>query len=192
MRAIIAIAILCLVLLLAGLIVYILARRLGTTLLASYRRRRREALEPLFNDWMQRGGPAPPALSNPRRVVDRDVLVEMVFAKLRTASPSERGRLLEWLQQQGLTASWIRELSARSSWKRGAAAERLAVLRDPGSVPALVRLLDDPVFDVRMRAAKALGALGGAPARQALVGALADENRWSVIRIADLLAEMGP
>jgi HEAT repeat protein len=43
-----------------------------------------------------------------------------------------------------------------------------------------------------MRAARALGAVGGERARRALVGALTDENRWSVIRISDLLAEMGP
>ena len=58
--------------------------------------------------------------------------------------------------------------------------------------PALVEALADDEFDVRMRAAKALGAVGGEHARRALVGALTDENRWSVIRIADLLAEMGP
>lgn len=192
MRAVIAIAILCLVLLLVGLIAYILARRLGNVMLASYRARRRAALEPAFRAWLDGTGTATRAITRPGRLVDRDLLVDFVLASLRTAGATERGRLLGWLQEQGLISLWIRQLDARSSWMRGAAAERLAVVRDARSAPALVRLLDDPVFDVRMRAAKALCALGGTEARQALIGALGDESRWSVIRIADLLAEMGP
>jgi len=192
MRAILAIAILCLVLLLAGLIVYILARRFGNSLLASYRLRRRAVLEPQFQAWIEGQASPVPAISRPRHFIDRNLIVILVMARLRTASARDRERLLDWLQQQGMTARWIRDLAARGTWRRSAAAERLAVVRDPDSVPALVRLLDDPVFDVRMRAAKALGALGGMQARQALIGALGDESRWSVIRIADLLAEMGP
>lgn len=192
MRAIVAIAILCLVLLLGWLTVYILLRRLGTSSLDSYRRKRRQWLEPQFLAWLEGSGPAPPPISSPRRLVDRGVVVELALARLPAASPTERALLVDWLQRQGMTSRWIRELSARSSWRRGTAAERLAVVRDEGSVGPLIALLDDPVFDVRMRAAKALGALGGLRARKALVGALGDENRWSVIRITDLLADMGP
>jgi len=192
-RTLVAIAILLLALLLAALVVYILARRLGNTLLLSYRQARRAVLEPAVDGWLAGDETRPPAcIEHPRRIIDRTLIVDLVLDRLPGADSRGRDRMHAWLRRQGLVARWIRDLAARSSWRRGVAAERLAVVRDPESVPALVRVLDDPSFDVRMRAAKALGALGGIQARRALVGALGDENRWSVIRIADLLAVMGP
>jgi HEAT repeat protein len=130
-------------------------------------------------------------LARPSRWMDRDLVVAIVLDRLPRVDGGSRVRLLGWLSSQALVSRWIEDLSSRSAWTRGNAAERLAIVQAPESTEALVRVLDDPYFDVRMRAAKALGALGGQRARQALVGALSDENRWSVIRIADLLAEMG-
>ena len=193
MRAIVAIAILLLVLLLGGLIVYILTRRLGNVLADRRRRTRRGLLESAADAWLASEPESlPRILARPGRWTDRELAIAVVLDRLPRADLASRARLLGWLHRHGLVTRWIEELSSRSAWKRGNAAERLAIVQAPESTEALVRALDDPYFDVRMRAAKALGAVGGLRARQALVGALSDENRWSVIRIADLLAEMGP
>lgn len=193
MRAIVAIAILLLVLLLGGLILYILLRRTANVLLSNYRRRRGDRLERAVEAWLASDPESlPRELRHPRPWLDRSLLVGILFARLPAAVPASRARMIAWLESRGFVAAWINDLSARSTWKRANAAEHLATLRVDSSVEPLVRALEDPVFDVRMRVARALGALGGRKARQALVGALGDENRWSVIRIADLLAEMGP
>jgi HEAT repeat protein len=49
----------------------------------------------------------------------------------------------------------------------------------------------DEEAEVRFRAAKALGDLGGREAIGSLVEALDEPSRWSSIRIADILADMG-
>lgn len=193
MRSIVAIAILLLVLLLAGLILYILARRGAIGIWARLEQRSRRRLTAAADRWLSSDPESlPPELEKLHRFPDRRLFVELCLARLPSAAPSERSRIVDWLKRQGLVQGWIRQLRHRSDWRRGRAAEILGILRDPDSAPALTEALADPEFDVRMRAAKALGAVGGERARHALVGALTDENRWSVIRISDLLAEMGP
>jgi HEAT repeat protein len=193
MRTLVAVAILLLVLLLAGLVAYILLRRAGDRLLSAYRDRRRNTLGQAVESWLaSEPETLPPLLENLRPFVDRGLLTDMLLGRLEDADDGNRARILRWLENRGLVDEWMAELSAGSPWKRASAAERLAIVKAPTSVDALVGALDDPVLDVRMRAARALGATGGRQARRALVGALADENRWSVIRITDLLREMGP
>jgi HEAT repeat protein len=192
-RTIVATAILCLVLLLAALVLYIVVRRAGAALWDAYRRRRRALLSSSLNEWLASGVEQPPALiARPRSFVDRDILMDLCLGLLPVAKGSAAMRLRFWLRDSGMVSSWNRELSSRNQWKRSRAAERLATAHPPESIESLIAALDDPVFDVRMRAAKALGSVGGTRARRALIEALADSNRWSVIRIADLLVGMGP
>jgi len=193
MRAIVAIVILLLVLLLAGLIVYILADRAWSVIKARYELRRRAVLAAAMDRWLaSEPEQRPDEFLRPRPPFDRALAVQLCLERLPASDERSRSRMLDWLENSGQVASWLRDLSARSTWIRASAAENLGILRIPQVLDALVRALGDPVFDVRMRAAKALGALGGAQARQALIATLSEENRWSVIRIADLLAEMGP
>jgi len=56
----------------------------------------------------------------------------------------------------------------------------------------LIRLMDDPVPEVRLRAAKALGAIGGLAAVETLISALKATDRWATLRIADILSGLGP
>jgi HEAT repeat protein len=51
--------------------------------------------------------------------------------------------------------------------------------------------MDDPAPEVRIRAARALGAVRGHAAVSKLVTALMEPNRWSAMRIADILTGMG-
>jgi HEAT repeat protein len=56
----------------------------------------------------------------------------------------------------------------------------------------LVAALNDDAVEVRIRAAKALGSVGGTTAIRSLAEALEEPTRWSTLRIADILSEMGP
>jgi HEAT repeat protein len=193
MRTLVAIAILLLVLLLAALIVYILLRRSAIGIWKRMEDRRRATLNTAIERWLgSEPELLPRELDGPRRFLDRALSIEMCLGRLSEASPEHRRRILAWMKSRGMVDGWLRQLRHRSAYTRGRAAEILGTLRDRDTAPALAEALADPEFDVRMRAAKALGAVGGGRARRALVGALTDENRWSVIRISDLLAEMGP
>jgi HEAT repeat protein len=193
MRTLVAIAILLLVLLLAALTFYILLRRGAVGIWTRMEDRRRTQLTAAMERWLA-SEPAslPPELDRLRRFPDRSLFIDLCLARLPVATAKDRSRIIDYLKSRGLVDGWIRQLRHRNNYKRGRAAEILGVLRDADSAPALAEALSDPEFDVRMRVAKALGAVGGQRARRALVGALTDENRWSVIRISDLLAEMGP
>lgn len=192
MRTIVAIAIMALVGLLAGLTLYILARRAMLAWVARMELRRRARLEAALEAWAAAAPDAvPPQLARLRRWPDRRLFVALCLERLPAAAPVLRARLVAWLDAQGLLDHWIRQLRARDAWRREQAAEMLGIAQAPRTVDALIRALDDPALDVRMRAARALGEFGGARARRALLDALTDENRWSSIRIADLLADMG-
>jgi len=193
MRAAVATAILLLVLGLAGLVGYILARRTVTGLWSRLERARLARLDAAADAWLQSEPESlPRELQSLLPFPDRGLFVGICQVRLVNADSRTRARLVNWLESNGQIERWLRQLRRRSVWRRAHAAELLGIARVERSTEQLVAALQDPVFDVRMRAANALGALGGKAARAALVGALANENRWSVIRISDLLAEMGP
>lgn len=193
MRAAVAVAILLLVVGLLALVGYILARRTVTGFWSRLERARLAKLDAAADTWLQSEPETlPRELKSILPFPDRGLFVEICQTRLANADSRTRARLVNWLESHGQIDRWLGQLRRRSTWKRARAAELLGIARVDRSAQQLVAALQDPVFDVRMRAANALGALGGKNARAALVGALADENRWSVIRISDLLAEMGP
>jgi HEAT repeat protein len=65
-------------------------------------------------------------------------------------------------------------------------------MKSPRSAPELIALMRDPVPDVRMRAARALGQLDTRTSVRPLLEALQDPSRWSSLRVAEILAGMGP
>jgi HEAT repeat protein len=192
MRTFVAISILLLVVLLVSLVVYIIGRRTWTTALAWLKRRRSKRLAAALDGWLATADETVPVeIERMWRFPDRALFVNLCLDRLQGPDPGPHHRLVGWLESQGLVRGWLRDLASRNHWKRARAAEMLGKVRVQYAVGPLIEALADPVFDVRMRAARALGALGGHRARRALVATLADETRWSVIRIADLLSGMG-
>jgi len=193
MRTFVAISILLLVVMLISLVIYILGRRGWTMMLGWLQRRRRNRLSGALDRWLATADETVPVeIARMWPFPDRALFAGLCLDRLQGPDPGSHRRLVGWLESRGLVQGWLSDLSSRNQWKRARAAELLGKIRVPYSVEPLVTALGDPVFDVRMRAARALGALGGHRARSALVAALADETRWSVIRIADLLSDMGP
>jgi hypothetical protein len=179
MRTIVAVVILLLVLLLASLVVYIVAGRAAAVIRERYERRRRGVLASAMDEWLA-SDPERRPIELGRRwpPFDRDLAVQLCLERLPGSDDRSRSRMLAWLNDCGQVSRWLGNLSARSTWVRASAAENLGILRIPHFLDALVRALGDPVFDVRMRAARALGALGGAQARSALIATLNEEDRW--------------
>jgi len=193
MRTFVAISILLLVVMLVSLVIYIIGRRSLTTMLGWLHRRRSHRLALAMDGWLAVADETVPAeIDRMWPFPDRAIFTQLCLERLESPDPGSHRRLVDWLETRGIVGGWLRDLNSRNHWKRARAAEMLGKVKVSYSVEPLIRALEDPVFDVRMRAARALGSLGGARARSALVAALADETRWSVIRIADLLSDMGP
>lgn len=192
MRTAVAIGIMLLVGLLLALMLYLLVRRAVLRWITWIVGRREAMLRAALQPWLS--GTAqdpPPVLHRMRRWPDRRIFVELCLAALPQADSATRTRILDWLEHNGHIDEWIRDLGHRDPWRRERAAELLGIARPPRAVEPLLEALEDPRLDVRMRVAAALGSLGGRRARHALIAALTDENRWSTIRIADLLSAMG-
>lgn len=156
-----------------------------------WRRSRRRILEPKILTWVH--GQAASVLSAiggaPSRLA-RQAVEETLLDHVRRVRGVERDRLGKALDELGYVDRWIRGLGSRRWWKRAESAERLGEAGAGRASQRLAALLDDAVPEVRIRAAKALGAVGGKAAVPRLIEALRAPDRWSTIRIADILVEM--
>jgi HEAT repeat protein len=65
-------------------------------------------------------------------------------------------------------------------------------MKSPKAAPEIIALMRDAIPEVRMRAARALGQIETRTSIKPLIEAFQDPNRWSALRIADILAGMGP
>lgn len=193
MRTAVAIAIMLLVGVLLALMLYIVLRRLLVAWVHKLEQRRRAFLGKQLQPWFRGEIETPPqVLGKLRRWPDRRVFVELCLQELPATDPATRERMVSWLEEHGHVDNWIAQLRHRNAWTREKAAELLGIVRPERAIDPLLAALEDEVLDVRMRAAAALGQVGGQRAREALIAALTDQNRWSTIRITDLLSRMGP
>jgi HEAT repeat protein len=156
------------------------------------RRARRQLLEPLVLRYAHGADAsivavAGGSLGKADRVVVELILLDHV-ARVRGI---EHERICRALDELGFVDRFLEDLHGRSWWKRARAAEKLGLAGAKRATPQLAAALEDDVAEVRLRAAKALGLVGGRAAVAPLIRALGEPNRWSTIRIADILAAMG-
>jgi HEAT repeat protein len=129
-----------------------------------------------------------------RRPVSRDrpVLEEILLDHAQRVRGIERRRLGRALDEIGVVDRYLGELAHPRWWRRADAAERLGFAGVSRATERLAEMLEDESSEVRLRAARSLGQVGGRASIRSLIGTLNQPNRWSVIRMADILAEMGP
>jgi HEAT repeat protein len=156
------------------------------------RRARRLKLEPLVLKYAHGSSPSIlSALGGGVAEGDRAVVEAILLDHVSRVRGIEHERLCRALDELGFVDRFLAQLSGPRWWKRAEAAENLGLAGAKRSAKALADALADPVSEVRLRAAKALGLVGGRAAVLPLVNALAEPNRWSTIRIADILTNMG-
>ena len=152
----------------------------------------RRALEPrvlaYVNGQAERLGPQLGQMNG----FERGVVEEILLDHARFLKGAARTRITVACEELGFVQNRVAQLRAGRWWKRAEAAEKLGTMKSPGSAPELIVLMRDPSADVRMRAARALGQLETRTSVKPLVEALLDPSRWSALRIADILAGMGP
>jgi HEAT repeat protein len=159
---------------------------------ARLRRARRRELEPVVLRFIHGDEPAiDKALGGRPDSRDRSVLEDILLDHVTRVRGIERERLGRALDELGLVDEYIERLGSSRWWRRAEAAERLGLAGASRAIGELTRALDDAVAEVRMRAAKSLGEVGGTATARPLIAALNDPSRWSTIRIADILTSMG-
>ena len=131
------------------------------------------------------------ALGGGIRRRDRAVVETILLDHASRIRGIEHERLCRALDELGFVDRFLARLSGSSWWRRAEAAENLGLAAASRATSKLAAALEDDVSEVRLRAAKALGLVGGRAAVLPLVNALAEPNRWSTIRIADILSDMG-
>lgn len=152
-----------------------------------WRQARRRELEPEFLEWVKGVSKEVPRLG----FLDRRVGEDLVLQPSTPPAPEEKARMATAFQVWGHAGRYRKALGSWRWWKRAEAAEKLGLAGIKSALPPLIQCLDDPEPEVRFRAAKALGALKVRAAIKPLIGALAQPTRWSSIRIADILADLG-
>ncbi len=159
---------------------------------ASHRRRWRRALEPGLQKYLAaQEGPLPEFANVPQRGAGREAAVDFLLDHSEVVRGEARDRISRALEGLGFVDQETARLGSRSWWHRASAADRLGLSRSPRAIEALTQHLEDADGDVRLRAAKALGMIGGQAAIRPLVAALAQPSRWSTLRVAEILASMG-
>src|SRR5262249_25525202 len=158
-------------------IVFNKARREARTLAD---RRRREALEPRILAAIHadpRDAPSGSLPEKPFRLAvgsvphGRDArVVEGILAHHAVRLPGvARDRISQAFEELGFVDRYLEGLGASWWWRRADSAERLGLARATRAIDALVARMEDPVAEVRMRAAKSLGEIRGRAAVRPLV-----------------------
>ncbi len=159
-----------------------------------WRERRRRLIEPDVIRFLQgEGRGIREALANVAGATDRRVIEAVLIDHAAHMQGPERARLTQAFEEMSFVDEYLAALRHRYWWCRAEAAEKLGHTGARRTVPYLTRAMEDEESsEVRLRAAKALGEVGGRSAVTPLIRALDAPNRWSTIRIADILTAMGP
>ena len=154
--------------------------------------RRRRALEPPILEYAH-GRHVSILAALGGGVAARDMLVvrTILLDHVQRVRGIERDRLHRAFDELGFVDRFLVGLSSPRWWQRAEAAEHLGLAGATRATPRLAAALEDDVPEVRLRAAKALGLVGGRAAVAPLLRALTEPDRWSTIRIADVLSDMG-
>jgi HEAT repeat protein len=123
--------------------------------------------------------------------LDRAVLEDVLLDHVQRVKGIAQVRIRKAIDELGYVDRYLERLRQRRWWDRAQAAERLGLAGAARATDRLIAAMEDPEPEVRIRAAKALGTIGGKAAIRPLVHALDERSRWSSIRIADILTDMG-
>jgi len=193
MQTILIYTILIVILVFTGLTILIICGKAWRETVEMYHRSRRKELEPAILAYAHGERVSIlPVIGGKVRARDRHIVQTILLEFIQRVRGVEQERLGRALDELGFVARNIERLKSSRWWSRADAAEKLGLSGAVNATEALVATLDDQVPEVRIRAASALGRVGGKASVVPLIEALGEPNRWSTIRIADILTSMGP
>jgi HEAT repeat protein len=152
----------------------------------------RRELEPKVMTYAHGNAPSLAAMLGGEVTGARRVVLERILLDhAQRVRGVEHDRLSRAMDDLGFVDDLINRLGSSRWWRRADAAEKLGLSGVKRARDHLVPVMRDEVSEVRLRAAKALGELGGKSSIREIVHALNEPNRWSTIRLADILTGMG-
>jgi HEAT repeat protein len=169
-----------------------LGHKLFVQIRTGYERRQRAIFMPKIHAYIHADdGHFGKYIPGPLGAWDRRVILWTLLDQIRYVRGKVQHRITAAFEELGFVETERKKLADRRWVNRVEGAEKLGRMMSRRPLSDLVTLMNDPVPEVRIRAAKALGAIGGLEAVESLLGALKDTNRWSALRIADILATLG-
>jgi len=181
---------------LGGVLAFLFVFLISNKAIRELRERRaaalRRELEPKILAYVNGQGNHLGPILGPLGHFESSVVEEILLDNARFLKGAARSRITSACEDLGFVRARISQLRHPRWWKRAEAAEKLATMKSPKAAPELIALMRDEMPDVRMRAARALGQLDTRTSIKPLIDALQDPSRWSSLRIADILAGMGP
>jgi HEAT repeat protein len=169
-----------------------LGHKLFVQIRTGYERRQRAAFMPKIHAYIHADeGHFGKYIPGPLGAWDRRVILWTLLDQIRYVRGKVQHRITAAFEELGFVESERKKLTDRRWVNRVEGAEKLGRMMSRRPLPDLMKLMEDPVPEVRIRAAKAMGTIGGLEAVESLLGALKDTNRWSALRIADILATLG-
>ena len=95
-------------------------------------------------------------------------------------------------KQCGFLDEAVMDLRARHWFRRAHGCEELGDLHASEMVDEIARCLQDPVVEVRLSAARALGTMGSLALLKTILGVLATPGRWGALDTYEILRSFGP
>ncbi len=170
----------------------ILLNKAARDIWAYYCRRRKKVLEPAILQYVNaEKGDIFSHISGRTRAFDSPIIEQILIEHALIVKGRAKERMTKAFEDLGYVSRYLGGLRSVRWWKRAESAENLGIAESGRAIDSLSMMINDPVPEVRVRAAKALGNLKGTTAVRPLVQALSEPNRWSTIRIADILSTMG-
>lgn len=94
-------------------------------------------------------------------------------------------------EKSGLVKNYRQVLKTGKWWEQGVAAQKLGDMRSGTALPELIAAAHSQNLELSLAAARALGKIGGEKALSVILGALSDPQRWTAIRVEDIVVSMG-
>jgi hypothetical protein len=174
-----------------ALLVLIIINKIWRETREGYARRRRRELEPVLFRYVMDQRPLAALLDSPLSRRDWPVVELIFFDLLRVVRGNVSQRAQQAFESLGIIDHYMRQIRTGRWWKRAEAAEKLGLMLSGKATTALIERMSDPMPEVRVRAAQALGNIGTTESLRPLVMALKDAGRWSAIRVAGMLIAAG-
>ena len=160
-------------------------------------RRRRESLrltwefQDLLAACVSDARPAPP--ETVRRLKEHPRIAREVIASIAHSlqgADVTTARLI--YKQCRFLKDAVADLRSRGWFRRARGCEELGDLKASEMVDEIARCLTDPVPEVRVAAARSLGALGSLALLKTILGVLATGGRWGALDTYEILRNFGP
>ena len=157
---------------------------------AAWQRKRAQALLPLilgYADGDREFDDVENAIGSRDRVVLKQLLLDLIIE----VKGEFRARLAHLFLDFGFVLEEIKRLRSKQPWIREDAASNLGLMNSKRAIVPLRTLLSDPSDEVRLNAARSLGALGDAEALPYVLESLGASSRWIITSIEEIVLSIG-